>query len=241
MAADSRPIMSDAEFERTAAYCDDGRWMTGENLIHVPSVMSIEGWNFYGHSGQMLLTAAQRTLLMWSDIVGQVSNGGLTQYCQNYSEHLSLGVAAVDALEWPELRDRFARAMTEQAGDVTAPRWIEPIWPADDPELWAASRARFIRHLARKRKPWWRPITARDLAAVEAQSDDWGLAVRYRESVRAGDLPSGGERFLSYVEPLDNEADAFDTWFYSAEAKAASVRHVHGFMLRSRHEVYRTA
>ncbi|RYE91570.1 MAG: DUF4375 domain-containing protein, partial [Oxalobacteraceae bacterium] len=191
-------------------------------------------------SGQDRLTAAQRTLLMWSDIVGQVSNGGFTQYCQNYAAHLSLGVAAVEALAWPELSDRFARAMTEQAGDVSAPRWIEPIWPADDPELWAASRARFMRFLAGKGKPWWRPITARDLAAVEAQNDDWELASQYREAVRSGDLASGGERFLSYVEPAHVEAEAFDDWFYSAEAKAASVQYVHGFILRRRNQLYRT-
>lgn len=237
--SDSRPIMSDAEFERAAAYFDDRWWMTGENLIHVPSVMNIEGWNLYGHSGQMLLTEAQRTLLMWADIVGQVSNGGFTQYCQNYAEHLSLGVAAVKALDWPELTDRFALAMTEQAGDVTAPRWIEPIWPADDPELWAESRARFIRYLARKRKPWWRPVKGRDLAAVAAQNDEWGLAVQYREAVRAGDLPSGGERFLDYVEPANDEADAFDDWFYSVKAKAASVQQVHAFIVRNRNELYR--
>lgn len=65
--------------------------------------------------------------------------------------------------------------------------------------------------------------------------------MRYREAVRAGNLPSGGERFLSYVEPSENEAEAFDAWFYSAKAKAASARHVHGFILRRRHGLYRAA
>ena len=236
--ADSRPIMSDNEFERKAAYVDDRWWMTGESLIHVPSVMNIVGWNLYGHSGHMLLTRAQRTLMMWSDIVGQVSNRGFEQYCENYARDLLLGVAAVEALDWPELSDRFARAMTEQAGSVTAPQWIEPIWPADDPELWAASRKRIVRHLARKGKPWWRPITTRDLGVVEARNEDWELALQYREAVRSGVLPSSGERFLDYVEPPRDEADAFDTWFYSAAAKAASVQHVHAFILLNRYELY---
>lgn len=80
----------------------------------------------------------------------------------------------------------------------------------------------------------------RDLTAIETQSDDWELAVRYKEAVRSGDLPSGGERFLDYVAPSNDEAEAFDGWFYSAETKAGSIQYVHAFILRSRHQLFRT-
>ena len=76
---DTRPVMTDAAFEETAAYVDERWWMTGESLIHVSAVMNVDGWNIYGHPGHLLLTPAQRILMMWSDIVGQVSNGGFTQ------------------------------------------------------------------------------------------------------------------------------------------------------------------
>lgn len=149
---DTRPIMTDAEFETAAAYVDPGSWMTGESLIHREAVMSIVGWNFYGHSGHLQLTPAQRTLMMWSDIVGQISNGGISQYHDNFRRDLALGRAAVRALGWSDLTVRFFPALS----------WLG------------------------------RPLR-----------------------------------------------DAFDSWFYTEETKAASVRYVHAFIMRHRGELYR--
>jgi len=85
---DTRPIMTDGEFADASSDTCPNWWMTGESLIHVSSVMNVEGWNSYGHPGNLTLTPAQRTLLMWSDMVGQVSNGGFVQFCDNYANAL---------------------------------------------------------------------------------------------------------------------------------------------------------
>jgi hypothetical protein len=236
---DTRPAMTDAEFAQAARYVDDGWWMTGENLIHVQSVTSIEGWNRYGHPGHLMLTAAQRTLMMWSDIVGQVQNGGFVQFCDNYASNLALGVAAVDALNWPELRERFRRAMVEQAGDAAEPRRVQSIPPTDEPEKWLESRKRVIRHLARQGKRWWQPTTARDIAHVEARYTEWQLEREYISAVLSGKLPSGGESLFDFVAPPSDEADAFDNWFYADDTKAASTAHVHDFIVRNRDQLYR--
>lgn len=237
---DSRPIMTDAEFQQAAVYTHDRWWMTGEELIHVPAVMSIEGWSAYGHPGNLLLTSAQRTLMMWSDIVGQVSNGGFVQFCDNYAQDLALGVTAVDALEWPELRERFHRAMTEQAGDATEPRRLQPIPLTDDPEKWRASRKRLIRYLARKHKRWWQRTTTHDLALVEARHDaEWQIELKYQMAVASGELQSGGERFFDFIDPPNVEAEAFDDWFYTDDTKAASAHYVRRFILKHSHQLYR--
>lgn len=236
---DTRPAMTAAEFDEAASYIYDGWWMTGQNLIHVPSVMNVEGWDFYGHPGHDLLTPAQRTLMMWSDIVGQVSNGGFVQFCDNYSRDLARGIAAVDALEWIELRDRFGRAMTEQAGDAANCRRIEPIPLDGDPEKWQASRKRLIRYLARRNKRWWQPTTARDIAFVEARYEEWQLQLQYQTAVARGELRSGGERLFDFTPPPSDEADAFDEWFYTDDAKTASAFYVHQFIIKHRDELYR--
>ncbi|WP_445193246.1 DMP19 family protein [Sphingomonas sp. Tas61C01] len=238
---DTRPLMTEREFAEAAAYVHPRSWMTGESLVHVGSVMDVEGWNFFGHPGNQQLTPAQRTLMMWSDVIGQVCNGGFTQFCENFAANLSEAVNAVDALDWPDLRDRFRRAMTEQAGDADSPCLIRPVPREDEPDKWQASRARLIRHLARREKRWWQWIGASDLAQVEASHPDWLLEWRYREAVEAGEIPSGGERFLDFIDPPQVEADAFGDWFYEDETKAASCDFVHAFILKSRDQLYRSA
>ncbi|KTF67347.1 DMP19 family protein [Sphingomonas sp. HT-1] len=238
---DTRPILTDTAFEEAARYVDERWWMTGENLIHVPAVMNVEGWKYYGSPGNLLLTPAQRILMMWADIVGQVSNGGFTQYVENYADDLALGVAAVDALEWPELRERFARAMEEQAGDTRAPKWVGPVALTDDPEKWRASRKRLIRHLARRGKPWWKPTSKASLAFVEQLYPEWRLELEYQRAVFSGKLRSGGERLFDFVPPPTHEADAFDSWFYADSTKAASITYVGAYLLKVRDQLYRRA
>ncbi len=237
---DTRPEMTDAAFEQAASHVDDDWWMTGETLIHVPAVMTVGGWDHYDHPGHLQLTPAQRTLMMWSDIVGQVSNGGFVQYCDNFAPHLALGVAAVDALQWPELRARFREAMAEQAGSADAPRRAEPVALTDDPEKWRASRKRLIRHLARRGKRWWQPTTKGDIALVEARyRAEWQLELEYQKAVFSGALRSGGERLFDFEPPPSEAADAFDDWFYAGATKAESVRYVRDFLLRCRDQLYR--
>jgi hypothetical protein len=236
---DTRPAMTDAEFEQAARYVDDRWWMTGENLIHVESVTCIEGWDRYGHPGYLMLTPAQRTLMMWSDVVGQVQNGGFVQFCDNFASNLALGVATVDALRWPDLRERFRRAMVEQAGDADEPRRVQSVPPSGEPEKWRESRTKVIRHIARQGKRWWQRTTPRDIAYVEARYTEWQLEREYISAVLSGKLRSGGESLFDFVAPPSDEANDFDKWFYSDETKAASAIHVHDFIIRNRDQLYR--
>ncbi|BBD99915.1 DUF4375 domain-containing protein [Sphingobium amiense] len=237
---DTRPIMTDIEFNQASTETHANWWMTGETLIHVTSVMSIEGWNSYGHSGHMLLTPAQRTLMMWSDIVGQVQNGGFIQFCDNYADFLHLAVDAVRALQWPELNKRFCAAMAEQASDAAAPVRQQPVPLASDPKEWAASRTRVIRLLARRGKRWWQPTSARRMAVIEAFNNEWQLQMKYIMAVSNGELAAGGERYFEFVHPPSVEAKSFDNWFYTTETKADSARYVLSYIRQHRDELHRT-
>lgn len=236
---DSRPIMTDEAFEQKAGFVEPHWWMAGESLIHLPAVMTIEGWSCYGSPGHMKLTPAQRTLMIWADIVGQVHNGGFEQFCYNYRYALAEGVAGVRALEWPELEERFCRAMAEQAGDADAPVHIQAIYPVEEPEKWANSRKRIVRHLARRGLRWWQPTRASSLAQIDKMFTDYRLQNEYIEAVRSGKMRSGGECYFDFRHPPTIEADVFDNWFYTEETKEASIRHVHRFIMKNRCQLYR--
>lgn len=110
MAVDSRPVMTTPFFEEAALYQDKNWWFTGEGLIHRDAVMQIEGWSEYGSKGFNQLTEAQQVLMIWSDLVGQVSNGGFEQFASNYSQVMPLARASIPKLGWTELSDRFNSA-----------------------------------------------------------------------------------------------------------------------------------
>jgi hypothetical protein len=124
--------MTRAQFEEAVAFAYDNWWLTGENsFLHVPSLTKVDGWNFYGHPGNLQLTEPQRVLMMWSDLVGQTSNGGFTQFVDNFRDTLPLAYRLIAKLEWPELFERFDRAFREQAGDPQNPRVMADGWDWD--------------------------------------------------------------------------------------------------------------
>ncbi|NYT39494.1 hypothetical protein HZY97_01890 [Sphingomonas sp. R-74633] len=231
---ETRPEMTAAEFEAAASYQHPGWCATGESFVHVPAVMQIEGWDLYGHPGNDQLTEPQRALMMWSDLVGQVSNGGFTQFIDNYRVSLKLAYRLIALLDWPELMARFDPAFRERAGDPEAP--VARIVPNlnDEPEKWAASRARLIRHLAKQGKSWWQPVTQRDIAWVEARNEDWQLQIKYQAAVVRGELTSGGEAVFDFVPPDEDASNAFDDWLYAPETKAASLEAIRAFALANR-------
>lgn len=236
---DTRPAMTSAEFRAAASYVDNGWWQTGENLIHVSAVMDVEGWNIYGSPGHARLTPAQQTLMMWSDIVGQTSNGGFTQYCDNYAKDLRLGVAAVRALGWPELQDRFEASLVEKAGSVEHPVNRKPVALTDEPEKWEASKQRLLQYLARRGKRWWQPSNPIHPRFTILSSAEFALQLEYIQLVTAGEMSSGGEQYFDFVPPPVVMADAFDSWLYSDEAKHDSTRYVGAFILRHADELHR--
>jgi hypothetical protein len=238
---ETRPAMTPAEFE-SAATAEPGWWLTGEGLIHTSIVMDVEGWNLYGHPGNASLTEAQRVLMMWADLVGQVANGGFAQFVENYARSLKLAHALIHRLEWPELNACFDRAFREQAGDPEDPKTRVPVGLEEEPEKWVASRDRFLRHLVRQRRnrPAWWPISARELAAVEARfGAEWELGLAYQLAVHKGEIESGGEQLFAFEPPPSVEADAFDDWFYLDSTREASQQYVGAFIRKHRDELCR--
>lgn len=235
---ETRPTLSPEEFEERAAYVDSGWWLTGGGLIHTPSVMNIPGWNLYNHPGNMQLTEAQRVLMMWSDLVGQVANGGFEQFISNYAEALTLAHRLVAKLEWPELFERFDPAFREQAGDPTNPQPVDSrpwAWEAD--EL-AANRAHMVDSLARS-KTRWRPWARRGEMALLDQLSDTILQTLYNKAVSNGEIRPVEKQPVEYEPPPSVAAEAFDTWFYLDSTREASQHYVGSFIRTHRDQLCR--
>jgi hypothetical protein len=228
--------MTHAQFDEAAADAHDNWWLTGEDaFLHVPSVMNVEGWNLCGHPGNALLTEPQRVLMMWSDLVGQTSNGGFIQFVDNFSASLGLAYRLIAKLEWPELLERLDRAFREQVGDPENPRpRLEP-WSDEDDA--ATDRQHMIRELARSRTRW-RPWARRRQEEMLALFSDSLLSGLYMNAQIAGNIsmPFSAEE----EEELPTEAaEAFDEWFYLGVTKAASRVQVGAYIRRHRDELCR--
>jgi len=236
---DTRPEMTHAQFATAAAYAYEGHWLTGEeSFLHVPAVMQVDGWNIYGHSGNDQLTEPQRVLMMWSDLVGQTSNGGFTQFMDNYASALALAHRLVAKLGWPELFERFDLAFREQAGDPRNPkRRLEP-WGPDDDAAWAANRERMIRRLALHHTRW-RPWARRRERAVLERFTDTILNTWYNQSVERGEIIPDDEPTTEFEPAPTEAAEAFDDWFHSDETRAASRIFVRDYILRHRDDLCR--
>lgn len=239
---DTVPLISRADFDYalkpySARYC-----CTAEGLIHRSEIMSIEGWSEYGSEGNQRLTEAQRVLMMWSDLVGQTDNGGFGQFVDNYSASLALAWRLIRQLPWPDLQVRFEAAFRERAGDPAAPKLIEAPSLLDEPEKWAKNRRRAARYLLAQNRPWWRPPSRRDIDSLLDGYEDWLLQVQYRQLVGSGLLKPDGEAvFGDYDDPPVEASQAFDTWFYLPETRAASVAVIAAFVHERQAELYRLA
>ncbi|QUL39103.1 hypothetical protein [Erythrobacter sp. JK5] len=195
---ETRPVMTDARFEEAASFAHDGWWLTGEDsFLYVPEVMGVEGWNFYGSPGNLSLTDAQRTLMLWSDIVGQVSNGGFTQLIDNYPNEHQMMADVVEQFHWDELDKYFVAAMLEQAESVSDPSRSEPVPLSQDPEKWAASRERLIEHLVRSRDP-----ATKDTEPKTTASNEHTLRYVERQMRQADEIKQSGFLGLFKMKPL---------------------------------------
>lgn len=250
---DTRPELTRADFAKKAAYAYENWWLTGEeSFVHVSSVMNVEAWNIYGHPGNTQLTEPQRVLMMWSDLVGQTSNGGFVQFVDNYSDSLALAYQLISQLGWPDLFERFDRAFREQVGDPADPKPRQDSWSEADDAAVAANRELMISELARANsrwKPWARQRERAMLAAVsETILQGW-----YEDAVERGEIKPRDESQPTYGtfggfayrindssdDRVTEAADAFDTWFYLDETKAASRLHIGDYIVRHRDQLCR--
>jgi hypothetical protein len=226
---DTRRQMTRADFEAAADYAYENWWLTGEDhFIHVAPVKQVEGWNIYGHSGNAQLTEPQRVLMMWSDLVGQTQNGGFTQFIDNFAASLKLTHRLISQIGWLDLFERFDRAFREQAGDPETPQ--PPPTGIYDPAHWPAGRSKLLRHLARKRLGWWQRVTPAHITDLENIIPGWRLQLMYRDAVAAGEIEP-----LPTIPPRSTTAaEAFDSWFYSAQTKEDSKLHIGAYIRKHR-------
>jgi hypothetical protein len=234
-AVDTRPEMTRDRFEAAAGFASERWWLTGEDtFLHVPAVMQVEGWNLYGHPGNALLTEPQRVLMMWSDLVGQTSNGGFVQFVDNLAASLALAHRLIAKLEWPELFDHFDRAFREQAGDPDDPQ--PDRWPTFDP--FAIDREAVVEHFAARHSRWRPWARVRERARFEALSDDVLRTLR-DAAVGRGELAPEAEPDIAFDERPTQEAEAFDDWLYRDDIRLASRQYVGGYIRRHRDELCR--
>lgn len=235
---ETRPTLTPEEFEERASHVDSGWWLTGEGLIHTPSVMNVPGWNLYGHPGNEQLTEAQRVLMMWSDLVGQVANGGFEQFISNYVETLALAHRLIAKLDWPELFGRFDAAFREQAGDPANPQPIaSKLWGWEADEL-GANRTHMLDSLVHS-KTRWRPWARRGERALFDQLSDTVLQTLYNMAVSNGEIKPVEKRPVEYETPPSVAADAFDAWFYLDSTRRASLHYVGSYIRAHRDQLRR--
>ncbi|HET6524669.1 DMP19 family protein [Sphingopyxis sp.] len=235
---DTRSALTPEEFEERASYVDSGWWLTGEGLIHTPSVMNVPGWNLYGHPGNEQLTEAQRVLMMWSDMVGQVANGGFEQFISNYEKTLALAYRLIAKLDWPELFERFDPAFREQAGDPANPQSVAAkLWEWDDDDA-GANRTHMLDSLARS-KTRWRPWARRGERARFDQLSDTILQTLYNMAVSNGEIQPVEKHQVEYEPPPCVAADAFDTWFYLDSTRQESQHYVGSYIRTHRDQLCR--
>jgi len=229
---ETRPQMTLAQFEDSASYVEPDWWQTGDGFIYHPLIMDIQGWNVYGHAGNAKLTEAQRVLMIWSDLVGQLSNGGFEQFVYNYQFALKLAYNHIEKLAWPELFSKFDAAFREQAGDPHNPT------PFAANLLNKAHREHMINQLElaepqrHKLGGLIKPKKYSDLS----ESD---LYVLYKKIILKGEM----ETFVAQSDAIDSlpvvEAEAFDNWFYLKSTIESSVRFIGAYIRSHRDQLCR--
>jgi hypothetical protein len=186
------------QFEEAASHCHERAYYTGEeHFIHCDALMKIEGWSAYGSPGFGQLTVPQQVLIMWSDLVGQTQNGGFTQFVDNFRAAIPLADSLIPRLDWPDLAERFRRALVEQVGDPQKPVWWEPVYKTDE-------NGRF----------------------VERTDLDPRLALY--EGIDRRVILNAQDR------PPEDEAEAFNDWFYKDSTREQARIFVGAFVRRNR-------
>lgn len=214
---ETRPLMSAQEFEIRAAHREPNWWATAEDLIYQPEVMSLPQWRSYGSPDNLKLTEAQRCLMIWGDVVGQVQNGGLAQFFENYASALEIAGACVAQLGWPELAERYAACVKDyihvNGNDATLEQWRQHR-VAERERYRSEARAIFERNSGKE--------FSGDLDRLDWYV--WNFCARGEITIQAWDYAT---------------IDAFNPWFYSDEAKEASSVYITTFAQSRREDLVR--
>lgn len=218
---DTRPLLTQREFEAALKRVRPSHWLTSEEyLLHRREVMEVDGWSSYGSPGNLQLTLPQRHLMMWSDIVGQTSNGGIDQFFENYAKTLDFAVETVKALEWRDLQQRFDEAFAQYICD----RDGQPTSVA----RWLSDRESEQEEKRQEAQNYWQ---AKNGAPYEGDKDKLDILVQV--------LAFQGVITLQGWEYP--EIDVFNKWFYSNETRQASEHFVGAFIIAHKDELVRIA
>jgi hypothetical protein len=211
--------MSEDEFERLASAREPKWWATGEGLIYRREVMGLPGWRQYGSPDNLKLTEAQRVLMMWGDIVGQVQNGGLAQFFENYASSLERAHASVIQLGWTDLAERYAGAFTQyihvDGRDATLKEWRD-------------HKAKEHERYRRETRAILKRNTGKEFEGDMALLDWYVMAFAVQGEIR--------------IQGWDYPAvDEFNAWFFADDTMAASAIHIADFASAHRDELMRSA
>lgn len=214
--SNTRPQLSEAEFERLAAHREPNWWAVGEKLAFAPEILAVEGWNVPGSPGNLRLTPAQRDLLAWVVVVRDGTFGSISDFFFESRQMLAAAELAISHLGWPELQRNYmaaARAfMTVNGKPVTAAEWAQ-----EEKDNWERLRDEARRF---QRKNGLEPATGADLDRAVMRMQMSGL--------------------IAMKPHREHEAvNRFDNWFQSEETKIASERYVSSFIRRNRDELAR--
>lgn len=211
--------MTAAEFEAAASGSSEPEWwLTGEVLIHCPEVAAVEGWANYRSPGHATLTFAQRTLLMWADIVGQTANGGLDQFFENYAAIVERSKDCVTALEWPNLSHRFSEAFDQYICDKNG--------RSTTGAKWRATRERETERIRAEARSIFKKRRGHEFVGSTNNLDGFAWICRMQGAI--------------VVESWEYPAiSAFNKWFHSADAKNESRKFVGEFITKNRDQLAR--
>ncbi|MBP6689192.1 MAG: hypothetical protein KA153_04315 [Hyphomonadaceae bacterium] len=214
---ETRPLMSAQDFERGASHREANWWATGEQLIYRPEVMNLPGWRSYGSPDNLKLTEAQRCLMIWGDLVGQVQNGGLAQFFENYQSALETAESCVSQLGWPELEERYKACFRDYihvgGKDATLKQWRE-------------HRGKERERYRREAREILRRTTGKPFDGDLERLDwfVWTFCARGDIRVQEWDYAT---------------IDAFNPWFYTDAVKEASSTYIATFARSRRDELVR--
>lgn len=241
--SDTRRAMTRAAFEEEAGRREPRWWQTGEAFIHHAGVQQVDGWQSYGAPGNLQLTEAQRVLMIWSDLVGQVANGGIAQFAENLEAALPVSESLLPQLQWPELDRQLTPALAEQKAFLHEQQFREHWFTfSDGLSMVARQRSAMIDRLAKVRaglNPFKR--SAEKVKLADMTND--ALTELFDAAVDAGKLKRPRARSESSMdmgeEPDAPASEAFDDWLYQEETKAASQAFVGDFIRRRADELVR--
>jgi Domain of unknown function (DUF4375) len=240
---DTRLRMSQSQFEVALAHVEPNHWATGERVLYHPAMTAVQGWNIFGSVGFRKLTNAQRVLLYWGDLIGQVSNGGIAQLHSNMPDVVARLPTALEALGWDELSIRF---------EVAQAAYIAPSATIAD---WRNRRA-LEDEFQRKRllKAWRSGIETYDPLPIwllrfwhnrlGGRFDRAKTLKAWRRHYRDKPEPDMLWVFAAQVEmptrPVSPWEAVFNSWFCSDQTKFQSYREITRFLRDHKDELVET-